>query len=419
MSTTDDALNYILSGSNCLITGPGGSGKSTLIHSLSNFFNGVMLKIAPTGLAALNINGVTAHKLFGLEFGLYIPDITVKKNLRKENAALIKSDNFQILVVDELSMLRADKFSELDFTLKKYKNNNLPFGGVQVIAFCDPLQLSPVVKQEEYKLLLSEYKSEYFFDSPAFHEAKFNHVKLEAVYRQTDNNLKSMLENIRLGIADKETLDYFNNQCYTNVPLSKDDVLQIAATNREVDNINEYNFNQLSTPIKTFKAVRHGQFKETPVNEQLSIRVGCKVMVCANHSDNKYVNGSQGIVTKLYRNGAEVELDNGETVDIECYTWYNYEPYVDKKTGKIKDRVIGEYRQVPLKLAYCVTGHKAQGQTFDSGIINLGTKPLFANGLAYVMLSRFTDLDNVRFTRPLTRLDVKQNSRVLDWYKNN
>lgn len=417
--TTDDALNYILSGANCLITGPGGSGKSTLIHSLSNFFNGVMLKIAPTGLAALNINGVTAHKLFGLEFGPYIPDVTVKKNLRKENAALIKSDNFQILVIDELSMFRSDKFSELDYTLRKYKNNNLPFGGVQVIAFCDPLQLSPVVKQEEYKLLLSEYKSEYFFDSPAFLEANFNHVKLEAVYRQTDNNLKNMLENIRLGIADKETLDYFNNRCYTNVPLSKDDVLQIAATNREVDNINEYNFNQLSTPIKTFKAIRHGQFKETPVNEQLNIRVGCKVMVCANHSDNKYVNGSQGIVTKLYRNGVEVELDNGETVDIECYTWYNYEPYVDKKTGKIKDRVIGEYRQIPLKLAYCITGHKAQGQTFDSGIINLGTKPLFANGLAYVMLSRFTDLDNVRFTRPLTKLDVKQNQHVLSWYNNN
>ena len=417
MSSIDIALNSILAGNNCLITGAGGSGKSTLIHSLSNFFNGVMIKAAPTALAALNINGSTAHKIFGLDFGVFVDGITLKKNLKKEYAAVLKSDSFQILVLDECSMLRSDKLQEIDWTLKKYKNNNLPFGGVQVLMFGDPLQLSPVVKQDERKLLLQHYKSEFFFDSQAFIEADFEHIKLEAVYRQTDEELKNKLENIRLGINDKETLDYFNVRCYNNQhPLNKDNVLQLCATNHEVDMINSYGLNQLDTPIKKFKAIRRGLFKETPVAEEVSLRVGAKVMICVNHSELKYVNGSQGIIKKLYRNGADIELDNGEEVNIECNTWYNYEPYLSKKTGRIEDRVIGEYRQIPLKLAYALTGHKSQGQTFKEGVLNLGNRPLFGDGLCYVMLSRFTDLDNLRFTRPLNKLDIKQNKIVVDWY---
>jgi ATP-dependent DNA helicase PIF1 len=407
MSSVDIALNSILAGNNYLITGAGGSGKSTLIHSLSNFFDGVMIKVAPTALAALNINASTAHKIFGLD-------------LKKEYAAVLKSDSFQILVLDECSMIRSDKLQEIDWTLKKYKNNNLPFGGVQVLMFGDPLQLSPVVKQDERKLLLQHYKSEFFFDSQAFIEANFEHIKLEAVYRQTDEELKNKLENIRLGINDKETLDYFNVRCYNNQHASnKDNVLQLCATNHEVDMINSYGLNQLNTPIKTFKAVRRGLFKETPVAEEVSLRVGAKVMICVNHSELKYVNGSQGIIKKLYRNGADIELDNGEEVNIECNTWYNYEPYLSKKTGRIEDRVIGEYRQLPLKLAYALTGHKSQGQTFKEGVLNLGTRPLFGFGLCYVMLSRFTDLDNLRFTRPLNKLDIKQDNRVLGWYEKN
>lgn len=417
--TTDDALNYILSGENCLITGPGGSGKSTLIHSLSNFFNGVMLRVAPTGLAAMNISGTTAHRQFGLDFGVFVEDLTLKKNLKKEYAALIKSDNFQILVADELSMFRSDKWSELDWTLKKYKNNNLPFGGVQVLAFGDPLQLSPVIKNEEKKVLYENYKSEYFFDSQSFIDANFNHVKLEAVYRQDDPELKMMLENIRLGKSDKDTLDYFNSKCYNVHSLTKDNVLQLCSTNHEVDVINKYGLNQLTTPIKTYKATRHGHFKESPVSEQLNLRVGAKTMICVNHNEGKYVNGSQGFITKLYRNGAEIELDNGENVTVEVNTWYNYEPYLSKRSGKIENRVVGEYRQLPLKLAYAITGHKSQGQTFHEGILNLGHKPLFADGLCYTMISRFTSLDNVRFTRPLIKSDIKQNNRVLQWYLNN
>jgi ATP-dependent exoDNAse (exonuclease V) alpha subunit len=283
--------------------------------------------------------------------------------------------------------------------------------------FGDPLQLNPVVKQDERKLLLQHYKSEFFFDSQAFIEADFEHIKLEAVYRQTDEELKNKLENIRLGINDKETLDYFNVRCYNNQhPLNKDNVLQLCATNHEVDMINSYGLNQLDTPIKKFKAIRRGLFKETPVAEEVSLRVGAKVMICVNHSELKYVNGSQGIIKKLYRNGADIELDNGEEVNIECNTWYNYEPYLSKKTGRIEDRVIGEYRQIPLKLAYALTGHKSQGQTFKEGVLNLGNRPLFGDGLCYVMLSRFTDLDNLRFTRPLNKLDIKQNKIVVDWY---
>ena len=416
----DNALNSILEGRNCLITGAGGSGKSTLIHSLTNFFDGVMIKAAPTALAALNINGSTAHKVFGLDFGIFVDGITLKKNLKKEYAAVLKSDSFQILVLDEVSMIRSDKLQEIDWTLKKYKNNNLPFGGVQVLMFGDPLQLSPVVKQDERQVLVQNYNSEFFFDCPAFHEANFEHIKLETVYRQTDPELKTKLENIRLGKNDKDTLDYFNSRCYnSNSEQHKDDVLQLCATNHEVDMINSYGLNQLTSPIKTFKAIRKGLFKETPVSESLSLRVGAKVMVCVNHSELKYVNGSQGIIKKLYRNGADIELDNGEEVNIECNTWYNCEPYLSTKTGRIEDRNIGEYRQLPLKLAYALTGHKSQGQTFKEGILNLGTHPLFGDGLCYVMLSRFTDLDNLRFTRPLTRLDIKQNNRVLDWYEKN
>lgn len=419
MSNIDSALNSILVGNNCLITGAGGSGKSTLIHSLSNFFDGVMIKVAPTALAALNVNGSTAHKVFGLDFGVFVDGVTLKKNLKKEYAAVLKSDSFQILVLDECSMLRSDKLQEIDWTLKKYKNNNLPFGGVQVLMFGDPLQLSPVVKQDERKLLLQHYKSEFFFDSQAFIEANFEHIKLEAVYRQTDEELKNKLENIRLGINDKETLDYFNVRCYNNQhPLNKDNVLQLCATNHEVDMINSYGLNQLDTPIKTFKAIRRGLFKETPVAEEVSLKVGAKVMICVNHSELKYVNGSQGIIKKLYRNGADIELDNGEEVNIECNTWYNYEPYLSKKTGRIEDRVVGEYRQLPLKLAYALTGHKSQGQTFKEGVLNLGNRPLFGDGLCYVMLSRFTDLDNLRFTRQLNKLDIKQNKIVVDWYNN-
>lgn len=413
-----DPFSLMGTGQNCLIVGSGGCGKSTLIKTHMDFFGDNTLLSAPTGIAAFNVNGSTNHKAFGLGFDVFKQDSVLSLKKKKHIKDVLSSRALMTWIGDEVGMLRADKLSEIDRILRHYRNNNEPFGGIQVCLFGDPLQLTPILKDNEKRDFYDNYKSPYFFDSPAFIEANFQVLKLQTVYRQSDPEQIKALNNLRLGENLKETLEFFNDVCYNNKSRNPES-LTLAARNAEVDAINSYELSKIDSPIQNYYAKRLGDFKETPVPEQLTLKVGCRVMICINSIDSSepYFNGSLGTVKKINRDSVLVTLDDsGKDVYINSYTWYNVDKRHSKRHNKLVDHVIGEYQQLPLRLAYAITAHKSQGLSLPSGYVDLGNKPLFATGQSYVILSRFTDLENVCFSRPLTKLDVKLDRYLVDWY---
>jgi ATP-dependent exoDNAse (exonuclease V) alpha subunit len=415
MSNIDTALNSILSGENTAILGGGGRGKSHLINSLSNFFDGCMLKVGPTGSSALNIGGSTAHRCFGLAMEPYIEGVTLKRNLKRERAAVLKSDALQMLVIDEVGAVRSDKLTELDFTLRKYRDKTKPFGGLQTIVVGDYLQLAPVVTDNDKKILSGHYNSPYAFDSPAYKEAQFNTVVLSENFRQSNQEQQKMLDYLRLGENKELVVEYLNDLCYNKQSSHKDCVI-LAPTNKVVEEHNDFHLANLKGSAKIFKAVVRGDFKEEPSPKLLSLKVGARVLTTVNDEEGKYVNGSSGTVIDIFRNEVTVELDNGETIILKPKTQHNIELYADM-TGQIKERIIGSYTQIPLRLGAAISIHRSQGMTIDNVSLQMNHYPLFGNSMLYVAVSRCRDLDNLSINRRLTVKDIVVDNYVCNYMK--
>lgn len=399
---------------NVFITGKAGTGKSTLLSYFKTNTRKKAVFLAPTGIAALNIGGQTIHSFFG--FG---PDITEDKikEIKDRRLKLFKSLN--TIVIDEISMVRADLLDYIDIFLRKNLAKNTPFASVQIIIIGDLYQLPPVVTKDEKEIFKDKYKSPYFFDSNAFKKTNFHFIELEKIYRQKDQNFIKILNKIRNNTIEDKDLCVLNERV-GKIPKDENYLVYLTPLNKKVKEINEEKLDLLKTEKHIFKAEIFGDFiYDAPVEETLLLAEGAQVMFLNNDPQKRWVNGTLGIVLDfdINEDGEKtvmVELENGETVEVGPYTWEIFKYKYDDKTKKIETETVGEFTQIPLKLAWAVTVHKSQGKTFDKVMIDLSTGT-FAHGQTYVALSRCTSLEGIFLKHPIQKKHILMDRRIVNF----
>lgn len=378
------AYDAVQSGKNVFITGSAGNGKSYLTNALKDKDTAVF---APTGIAALNVKGVTCHRGFGLPIGLP-QDSDFKEVYPKVKKVLRNVDR---IIISEIGMVRTDMLDLINKKLQLSKGNRKPFGGVQMIVEGDFFQLEPIVTYKEQQEFFKSYSSPFCYSSDNW---EFEMCELVHPQRQSNIDHYSLLNRIRVG-EDSAVDDL--------LAMSKDYILDpktlhLCAYNADADKVNNYWYRQNSNKEFTFQASMWGKITERDVivPETLNLKVGCKVLLCANDPSGEYVNGDTGVVTAIDRLDITVQLDNGRVVSVERFTWesYGYQSY----DGKLHKEVVGAFSQFPVKLGWAVSVHKSQGLTLDSAAIHTG-KGMFSHGQFYVAASRIRDLTNLSFLR--------------------
>lgn len=431
----EEAMASIRAGKNTFVTGPGGSGKSYIIHKVKEEMGESFMFLAPTGIAALNIDGMTAHKAMGLSMGISTHHDVPKVRSDKQ-AKLLASPAIKGIVIDEISMFRADKLYEMDYKLRHFRKNNKPFGGLQVIAFGDGFQISPVLKREEQGEFYSLFKSEIPFDSDTWVMLNFTCVILDKIWRQEDAEFAGILNNIRMGKDTFSAVNYLNSRCSGKGTL--EDAVTLTTTNKLAEEINKRMFDALPGRKTTHRANIKGDFKERPVNDILEIKEGLKVMITANDVEvpPRYVNGTVGIVKRAAASYILVDID-GDLVEVMPKEWRNISYEIQKvpkpvledgkpvmdENGKPKmkmvetkaEKVMGTLSQFPIKMGYAITIHKSQGLTLGRVNIDLGFGA-FTPGQAYVALSRAKSTQGLRLVKPLRTKDIIVDKRVVDFY---
>lgn len=394
-------------GVNIFLTGKAGTGKTTFLKRLREKSPKRMIVVAPTGVAAINAEGVTIHSFFQLPLSPYLPDSrnsADKYRFGKEKKNIIKS--LDLLVIDEISMVRADLLDAIDSVLRRYKDRSKPFGGVQLLMIGDLQQLSPVVKDGEWDLLSKYYNSPYFFDSHALKNSEYITIELKTVYRQTDTAFINVLNSIRENRIDSNILNLLNSRFTPDYENSADKgYIKLTTHNFQAQ---EYNNSKLGTlPSKefTYEAEVSGNFPQTsfPADAELKLKKGAQVMFIKNDFSDKhsFFNGKIGKVVNLDENSIEVQCAGEETIiKVSKMEWENMKYTIDDETKEIKEEVEGVFTQFPLKPAWAITIHKSQGLTFDNVIID--TDRAFAHGQVYVALSRCRSLEGIILTHPIS-----------------
>ena len=433
------ALDLMLSGKNVFLTRKAGTGKSTILRKFQEKCKHGCVFLAPTGIAAINIGGSTIHSFFQLKPVLLTPD-SIDNDVSEKRMKLIR--NVNTIVVDEVSMVRSDLFVAMDMRLQEITGNNRPFGGKQVIIVGDFLQLAPVVRaREESDYLDHELGGHYAFQTNLWKQAKFQCVCLQTIHRQqNDELLMSILNHLRYGELETcdllikglkspvNVIEALTRLCVTSTPLEHDPIY-LCTTNRDAEALNQFYQSKLKGEPHVFRAIVRGKFPEAdfPTSEALALKVGARVMTLTNKrtSDGEieYVNGELGVVESI-DNGNDavvhVRLDRGDTVILQRTKWskYEYELEMDANSGKpiVRQHEVGSFVQIPLKLAYAVTIHKAQGLTLDYIEVKLGNG-CFAPGQLYTALSRCRNIKNLRIDRPVCLADTVIDEAVIDFYR--
>lgn len=396
-------------GENLFLTGKAGTGKTTFLRNLKETSHKRMIVVAPTGIAAMNAGGVTIHSFFQLSFAPYIPDTklvskTSVYKFSKEKINIIRS--LTLLVIDEISMVRADLLDAVDAVLRRYRDREKPFGGIQLLMIGDMQQLAPVVKEEERLLLEKYYETNFFFSSHALNKTKYLTIELKQVFRQADMTFLSLLNKIRTNQADRYTLEELNKRFIPGFrPKEEEGYITLTTHNYQANRINEQRLDELSGTVYTYHAQVTGDFSEYlyPADKTLYLKRGAQIMFIKNDSsgNKRYYNGKIGIITRLDANHVEV-LCKGEkqTFLLETEKWENSQYTLNTESKEITEKVIGEFRQYPIKLAWAITIHKSQGLTFDHAIIEANAS--FAHGQVYVALSRCRTLEGLVLRSPLS-----------------
>ncbi|MBC9927064.1 MULTISPECIES: ATP-dependent RecD-like DNA helicase [unclassified Leucobacter] len=387
------------------VTGRAGTGKSTLLNHLSWNTSKQIVVCAPTGVAALGVGGQTIHSLFRLPTGV-IADHAIEQTaeLKKLLGAI------DTLVIDEVSMVNADLMDGIDRALRQARaRRHDPFGGVQVILFGDPYQLPPVPPRDpdERAYFADMYRSPWFFDAKVWEGADLSIIELTEIHRQNDDRFKQLLNGIRHGVVTAEMAGELNDAGARPAP--KDGVITLATTNAIVNRINQTRIKSLAGQSMRAEAEVTGEFNQSsfPADEVLELKIGAQVMFLRNDPDGRWVNGTLGTVTKV-AGTVWVEVDQGgglEEFEVEPATWERYKYRYDAVTKTLTKDVVAEFEQFPLRLAWAVTIHKAQGQTYESAIIDLGPRA-FSAGQTYVAFSRVTSMDGLYLARPLRPNDI-------------
>jgi hypothetical protein len=409
-------------GCNIFLTGKAGSGKTTFLQTLKQRTPKRMVVTAPTGVAAINAGGVTLHSFFQLPFGPFLPGReapAVQHRMRREKKNLIQS--LDLLVIDEISMVRADLLDGVDSILRRYRRSDLPFGGVQLLMIGDLYQLAPVVKKEEWQILQKYYDSPYFFSSAALRRTELIPIELKHIYRQSDHCFVELLNRVRDNQLDPPTLQQLNSRYIPNFsPRDGQGYITLCTHNHSADAINRGKLKALPGKSRRLDAEVEGDFPEHayPTAATLEVKIGAQVMFIRNDmaAEKSYFNGKIGEITGVSGDLIEVRCPGeSDAIRVEKTTWENIEYSVDPKTTEISQRVIGTFRQYPLKLAWAITIHKSQGLTFDRAIID--AQAAFAHGQVYVALSRCRTFDGMVLSSPLTSGGVETDPTVQTFVK--
>lgn len=421
------ALGAVMSGQNVFVTGPGGSGKSHTIETIQGLYAGSVLTVAPTGVAALNVDGMTAHRAFGLSMG-----VSTKKDvedMKPKVKRLLKSKALKIIIIDEISMFRSDKLWEMDMKCRAArKKPNVPFGGLQICMFGDFFQNPPVLKEEEKENYFMFHQTELCCFSDTWRELDPYPVLLEKVFRQNSVHFSTMLNCLRRGDRVEDIVSFMNTHCFQNGdPL---DAITLTSTNALADRLNKKRFDQIPGMPTVYEAKKKGDFNQKPVPDMLPLKEGAHVMITVNEPvpvtesrDPEYVNGSRGVLIELGLESVKVRLDDGKVVDVNMYTWENveYNPIKVKHsdgttTEELEKVVAGTYKAMPIRLGWAVTIHKAQGLTLPELNIDFGYGA-FAPGMAYVAFSRATSAKGLRLLRKVKESDIIVDKRIVRFYE--
>lgn len=382
------------------ITGKAGSGKTTFLKRLAENVDKKKAIAAPTGIAAINAGGVTLHSLLQLPFDIFTPDFEGKRkldfqlNLRKSKIELL--EKLELLIIDEVSMVRADLLDAVDYTLKRYRNNNKPFGGIQMIFIGDLFQLPPVVASHEWEILKNFYDSPLFLDAHALKNNIPVCIELNKIYRQQDEEFVKLLNHVRNNTIDNADLAKINSR-FVHDCSQTNNAITLTTHNSQANKINEKEISKLQTESKIYDAYVKGDFFENsyPTEYSLHLKEGARVMFVKNDSGEfrKYYNGKLGKVVEMTEDIVVVSCDDGDLIEVERSNWKNIRYKINKETNEIKEENIGEFSQFPLRLAWAITIHKSQGLTFDNIIID--AERAFAEGQVYVALSRCRSLSGI------------------------
>ena len=406
-------------GTHLFLTGKAGTGKTTFLKNLKKQTPKRMVVLAPTGIAAINAGGVTIHSFFQLPFAPYVPGANFSREsfkMSEQKKKIIRS--IDLLVIDEISMVRADLLDAVDMVMRRYRQHNKPFGGVQLLLIGDLQQLSPVVKDEEWRLLQQHYDSPYFFSSRALGQTRYATIELQTVYRQNDEQFITLLNAIREGKADAGTLAQLNARCQPDfVPPREEGYIRLVTHNRQAEQINNAEIDALPARLHTYKAAIKGNFPEYsyPTPELLELKEGAQVMFVKNATDHSYYNGMIGEVARLTSDTVEVRTREGNTIEVMPEEWSNSRYVLDEKSKEIREEVEGTFKQLPLKLAWAITIHKSQGLTFDHAIID--TSAAFAHGQTYVALSRCRTLEGLVLSAPIPQHAIINDATVQDFHQ--
>ncbi|TLX77731.1 helicase [Labilibacter sediminis] len=413
---------------NVFLTGKAGTGKTTFLRNITKHTHKSVIVAAPTGIAAINAGGVTLHSLFQLPFGSFIPDNNGLQNQRVNalvNTPRTLLSSFQmhktkrnmlkkmeLLIIDEVSMLRADLLDAIDLILRSVRRErNLPFGGVQVLFIGDMLQLPPVIKDEEWNLLAPYYPGVYFFHAQVLRQTPSLYVELEKIYRQSDSSFIHLLNNLRNNKMTQADADLLNQYYQPGFEQKSDDGIILLTTHNRIANDKNLNaLRDIKEKSVFFNAEISGDFSEYsyPADQRLELKKGAQVMFTKNDysGEQRYFNGKIGIVSKLNKDEIEVSFNDGsEPAIAEPYLWENKKYTVNKETNEIEENIVGKFEQYPLKLAWAITVHKSQGLTFDKAIIDVANA--FAPGQIYVALSRLSSLNGLILTSPIPQEGIK------------
>lgn len=402
------------------LTGKAGTGKTTFLRDVVRHTKKKCIVLAPTGIAAVNAGAMTIHSFFQFGLGPFVKGVIEPKSdfrINKSKLELIR--NLQLLIIDEVSMVRADLMDHIDVELRRIRRNSKPFGGVQLLMIGDLQQLPPIAYGGEDELLRQYYKTLYFFSSAALKSMKYSCIELKTVYRQTDGHFINILNHARECTLTNQDISDLNTRYIPDFsPRPEDGYVRLMTHNRQVDYINATEMAKLDSHPFTFEAAVTGTFPEEsyPTANSLTLKKGAQVMFIKNDPERRFINGTLGEVRSIDKNCIAVRLaESGKTIEVEPMEWQNIRYQFDEETKEISSKQIGRFKQYPLKAAWAITVHKSQGLTFDKAIIDVHAA--FSPGQTYVALSRCRTLEGLVLSSPVSA-SVFMKDKAVDAYMN-